>query len=660
MYFLRAYWNVFNIYLSVFISGNNLQNTPKFILYLGPSVETLDLSWNFVGKLTPFMFEKFNNLKHLVVKHTNLTDFGFNSFYHQRKLEVLDISFNRLHKVDFTVFLRNFKELTELNLEGNNLTEVNTVTQAIFPKLRSLGISKNYFSCHYLAKFLVQWQHLQLINNPSNQTNIDGVDCYHRKDGGDGVPEVSGEGPITTTTTESIKATTENDLFSKIDPKNVRFDCRSPIDSASISCEHLEEIDSSCVENVVEMNSDSEKVVFHASNNGSQLLCDKEHLKHLRYLNISCNHMQNTTKLIKLLGPSIETLDLSSNFIGKLESLTFIKLSNLQYLNLSHTNLSNFGFSTFYHQSKLKLLDLSFNRLRKLNFTLLFRNFKHLEILNVEGNELIEVNSITRKIFPKLKYLGIAKNRFACDYLASFLGQWDDLQLLHRPTDHTHIGGVDCDHGETSTDSTRGKEKWNGQWKSEVTTGAVEPMKNFSADKATNFIETSETNTIETEISTIKPTEFISEQSETSSTEIFEHTSSDVENVTEITNETEFTQVFTDHGVTEPESSESSSIVDLTTDAKSTSKTAMHFKIDNIQSYAQPITTTSNFPLVELRTIEILLVLCVLLLVVKLKLVQRLAEKFSCKSSKTNLAYRYDARSSQHGIELIEHGSIGE
>ncbi|XP_031635553.1 protein artichoke-like [Contarinia nasturtii] len=652
------------------ISGNQLQNTAKFLEKLGSSVEKLDLSSNYIGKLTQHLLEKFNNLQHLVLCHTDLTNFGFSSFYHQRRLRVLDISYNRLGKVDFTVFLRNFKELSELNLEGNNLTEINSVTRTIFPKLSSLGISKNHFSCHYLATFLTQWEHLRLLHNPSNQTNIDGVDCYH--DDGKIVEAMVTSEEMPTTTTESIKATTLNVLISKYDRKSIgRFDCHSPTESMPVSCDHIEEIDLSCVGTSIEMNSDKEEIVFHVSNDSSQLSCTKEHMEHLRYLNISRNHLETTSKLIDLLGVSIEKLDLSLNFVGKLQPSTFKKLAKLQHLNLSQTNLSNFGFSTFYHQGNLKVLDLSFNHLQKLNFTLLLRNFKQLEILKLEGNELNEVDSVTRTIFPKLKYLGISKNRFGCEYLAGFLTQWRDLRLFHSPSDRTHIDGVDCYHEEEST------KRWEEQGVTgfKVTTATVEIEKVINSTEATKTNEFRGTTEKKILKETPKKEAIVTEQSDmtgidsTMATEDTETISlSTFETMTEITNEIEVTPAIylTDTDHIKVESSEShepkrgmTPTIDSTTDKKlvSTPKEPMVFKMDNVQSYAQPIITASSYSLVELRVIEVLLVLCFIFCVVKLKPIQRITEKISCKSLERTTAYRHDARSSQHGIELIEHGS---
>lgn len=155
--------------------------------------------------------------------------------------------------------------------------------------------------------------------------------------------------------------------------------------------------------------------------------------------------------MIALLGSSIETLDLSSNFIGTPNAQTFKRFTNLKYLNLSQTNLPSFLYATFFNQQKLQVLDLSYNHLKKIDFRKSLRNFKDLNTLNLEGNDLTDVNSVTNTIFPKLSSLAISKNRFSCDYLSTFLLQWNDLQLRKNPSNETHIDGVDCHEEVQST-----------------------------------------------------------------------------------------------------------------------------------------------------------------------------------------------------------------
>lgn len=116
------------------------------------------------------------------MSNTDLSNFNFGTFYHQTKLESLDISYNKLYTVDFTAFARKFNDLRILNLEGNQLENINTITHRRFPKLTLLGLSNNRLSCGYLADFVENWPTLKFIYNPSNKPHIDGVNCLLLKD----------------------------------------------------------------------------------------------------------------------------------------------------------------------------------------------------------------------------------------------------------------------------------------------------------------------------------------------------------------------------------------------------------------------------------------------------------------------------------------------
>lgn len=223
--------------------------------------------------------------------------------------------------------------------------------------------------------------------------------------------------------------------------------------SVDITWDAVIELDTSCLMNLLQINLNNE-VTFRAIGSNAELNCTIKNFKTLKNIRFAGNKLQNIPKLIDELGPWIESLDISSNFVGELNTTTFEKLNNLHHLNLSNTQLLNFGFSTFYHQNKLKSLDISFNHLREVDFTLLFRNFKNLEILNLEGNDLTNIDSVTRTHFPKLSSLGISKNRFSCHYLAKFLLPWQNLHLFHNPSNQTQIDGVDCVH-DVKTETTK-------------------------------------------------------------------------------------------------------------------------------------------------------------------------------------------------------------
>lgn len=163
------------------ISGCRDSKFIGFLDKLGANVEILDLSYNFISKLTVDIFERFTKLQSIYLSHTNLTSIGFDTFSYQTRLISLDLGYNNL--LDLTIFSRKFFHLEVLNLEGNQLkSSIDNITLINFPNLNWLAISKNQFSCDYLAQFLNRWanvEKLQLLNNPSRyQMNIEGIDCY--------------------------------------------------------------------------------------------------------------------------------------------------------------------------------------------------------------------------------------------------------------------------------------------------------------------------------------------------------------------------------------------------------------------------------------------------------------------------------------------------
>lgn len=114
-----------------------------------------------------------------------------------------------------------------------------------------------------------------------------------------------------------------------------------------------------------------------------------DELKDLQNLNISHNNMENTnfaislsrlrrfhannceiknsSEVIQYLGSNLGDLNLSGNFIGKLNLGSFKSLVKL-WNNLSSTNLMNFKFDTLKIPLELALLDALHNKLSEVDF----------------------------------------------------------------------------------------------------------------------------------------------------------------------------------------------------------------------------------------------------------------------------------------------------
>lgn len=165
--------------------GNHFENITKVLSQLGSNLRNLELSFCSVGMISNNMLSRFIELRTLRLNHANITRMEMDTFRYQVKLQVLDLSFNRLIEVDTVISSHKFQFLTDLNLEGNQLTKIVNIVPESFPQLKMLAISKNNFSCDYLQTHLAQWENtsVQLINNPSKyQTNVDGIDCYQFND----------------------------------------------------------------------------------------------------------------------------------------------------------------------------------------------------------------------------------------------------------------------------------------------------------------------------------------------------------------------------------------------------------------------------------------------------------------------------------------------
>ncbi|XP_031636860.1 chaoptin-like, partial [Contarinia nasturtii] len=362
------------------MSNNKIPNTDKIIPKLRASVETLDVSFNFFYEksLHVDIFRDLINLKHLYLSHTRISIVNGDTFYKLGELITLDLSDNSISTLDQSIFKYN-KKLKSLHLENN--------------PLKSIG-----------CKILMPLMSSALVD--FNGVNVKKLKCLDPKDEilMQNITNMLGKQKKKSIEATTISAEITTELKLQGSPVT-RFDCGTfsslkTSESTRLSCAHIKEIDTSCMGNALEINIDSnDDVVFHLSKMNSELRCSKEQFQKLSYLNISGHQLKNVRQIVALLGPSIEKLDLSMNFVGKLDAKQLERFVNLKYLNLSCTNISNLEYNTFYNQRKLEVLDISFNQLKDMNSSLFLGNFQNLHTLNVEGNDLTKIDIVKAGVF---------------------------------------------------------------------------------------------------------------------------------------------------------------------------------------------------------------------------------------------------------------------
>ncbi|XP_031636597.1 chaoptin-like [Contarinia nasturtii] len=146
-----------------------------------------------------------------------------------------------------------------------------------------------------------------------------------------------------------------------------------------------------------------------------------EIFRNLYELNVEGNHIENTMELIQHLNSSIRYLHLSGNDLGKVNDTMFERLRNLEYLYLNNTNFSFGNASSFDSMERLQGLYLGYNNLEMIDLNLL--PGEQLLELDLGGNNLRNLENLTRSQFPKLKHLVISENCFAYDYLRTFVSK---------------------------------------------------------------------------------------------------------------------------------------------------------------------------------------------------------------------------------------------
>ncbi|XP_055309051.1 relaxin receptor 1-like, partial [Sitodiplosis mosellana] len=280
------------------------------------NVEKYDISFKEVGVLTSTDL-KFASLKKLDASNNKLTSISGSIFFHATRLEEIDFNNNKIGSLNRNDF-SGASKLSTIKLVNNKISNIDKGTFSDLSQLAFLDLSDNSIEKidENMFKNNKNLQTLYLNGNPIQRI--------------------------------------DNNIFIPL----------SNSASVIVSCDHVKEFDSSHFTSSITFNYDHIKVSIGD--------CRIDY-KNLKYLNISGNQLQNTLEVIKHFGSSMETLDASSNFIGKLTAETFKDLVNLNYLNLQNTNTTTIDADTFnpllFPESdrKLQVLLLSDNPIKRLD-----------------------------------------------------------------------------------------------------------------------------------------------------------------------------------------------------------------------------------------------------------------------------------------------------
>lgn len=146
------------------------------------NMKILDLFFNCISNFEINSFSSMTSLEVLNLRQTCFKSLDYGTFSYQNKLRVLDISFNNLHSIDL-MLLSTQVSLEDLFIDGNNLTDVQSMDLIgnHFPKLKSIGLTHNKWSCKTLSSILSKLYRLKIEifveDAIKHTTNVKGIGC---------------------------------------------------------------------------------------------------------------------------------------------------------------------------------------------------------------------------------------------------------------------------------------------------------------------------------------------------------------------------------------------------------------------------------------------------------------------------------------------------
>ncbi|KAA0200562.1 hypothetical protein HAZT_HAZT004559 [Hyalella azteca] len=326
---------------------------------------SLNLSHNVLVELHPGSVGLFA-MKSLDISHNHLKQVPVN-FLHifMQFLEKLDISYNRITKLDTSAF-GPLEQLQLLMLQHNNIQQIRPGAFNNLQNVQLVDLSHN---------------HLQALPHMcfSDMLALRKVDFSHNH------LRALPPSVFTGTSVESLNFA-YNEFVSL--PTAALSIVESTLHYLDISRNHLEHLDSTM------FNSFSNLIELNIASNKLTILPDNVfvNLRNLISLDISENTVRANFKELFHYTQNVQKLNLAK--IGFTSSPT-IPLPNLVYLNISHNGISDIEVHSVVSLRQLRTLDLSYNQITHVR-SRIWPYLPYLKRLDLSGNP---IQSLTKDSF---------------------------------------------------------------------------------------------------------------------------------------------------------------------------------------------------------------------------------------------------------------------
>ena len=359
---------------------------------------------------------EFEKLEEIVAVSTNLNVLEFDDFLPDNKIKFLNVSGNKISKIDSRVTLR-LSNLETLDLSNNFFREFIPTVFNNLKKLKFLSVSHNRLSKldDILLEYLLSVETLKFDHNKIEEIvgNFDKIDFKWKK-------LHLQHNQLKTFPPSLAKSLSYLDLSTNL-LHEVNLENSSVIE-LFVKKNELE---------ILTINKTLEKLDA-SENNKFRLDLSLNNNTVLKYLDLSDTKLKAKNDFLEKIKTllKLEYLDLSHANI-QLQENTFNGLKFLRTLKLANgISSKHIPKKVFLSLTALENLDISENFLNNFDLNEL-KNSKSLETLIMKESEINELNGCDKikEILPSLKQIDVHGNKFKCNDLPEIIEGWKDQNI---------------------------------------------------------------------------------------------------------------------------------------------------------------------------------------------------------------------------------------
>nr|XP_023012445.1 toll-like receptor 7 [Leptinotarsa decemlineata] len=329
----------------------------------------------------PESLQPLRRLKKLDLHGNRIKDLKRNQFKGLRDVEILDLSFNEIPKIDGS-HLSDLTKLSFLNVSNNKLKEITRGAFARNTVLKVLNVSFNQIK-------------------KLDQNSFRGMRFLRRLYLSDNVISDIGRG-----TFESLKRIGTIDLarnlLKKIDYQ--MFYQLNFIEILDVSENQITEIQKLAFKDIFLARIILSKNKINKIENGAF-----ENCANITFLDLSFNQLANLPKNAFDETTYATELQLSHNFFSNLSQIPLHNMTGIKILNVSHNFITTIPRKTFPKLYELHTIDLSYNNLTDI-FNAVFQTLFSLRFIDMSHNNLVTIKPGAFGSLPTLLELDLSYN----------------------------------------------------------------------------------------------------------------------------------------------------------------------------------------------------------------------------------------------------------